>query len=302
MNPVVERVVLFDCEGESLAGVLAEPPAGHQVSKTALVIVVGGPQYRAGAHRMFVRLARSAAAAGHVTMRFDVRGMGDSTGGLRNFEQLTPDIDAAIAAVRRITEGEARIVLMGLCDGAAAALLYLRDTRAHSVQGLILLNPWARSQQTLAKAHVKHYYVRRLTSGEFWRKLASGSLGRKAMREFGRAIWNGWLSKSQATRKSGASLRSGDEGFFESMRLGWEANRELPVLLALSQEDLTAAEFVSATSGDARWRSLLDSGKVRQSTIPAADHTLSSTPHMKSFESMCVDFLNTLEPLAAEAT
>ena len=74
------------------------------------------------------------------------------------------------------------------------------------------------------------------------------------------------------------------------------------LLLALSQEDLTAAEFVSATSGDARWRSLLDSGKVRQSTIPAADHTLSSTPHMKSFETMCVDFLNTLEPIAEEAT
>ena len=44
---------------------------------TAVLVVVGGPQVRAGSHRHFVQLARHLATHGHAVMRFDVRGMGD---------------------------------------------------------------------------------------------------------------------------------------------------------------------------------------------------------------------------------
>ena len=47
----VERALTFDCCGERLVGVLAEPAA---FSKLGLVLVVGGPQYRVGSHRQFV--------------------------------------------------------------------------------------------------------------------------------------------------------------------------------------------------------------------------------------------------------
>jgi hypothetical protein len=41
--------------------------------------------------------------------------------------------------------------------------------------GLVIVNPWVRSEETLARVHVKHYYARRLLQAEFWRKLGSGS-------------------------------------------------------------------------------------------------------------------------------
>ena len=52
---------------------------------------------------------------------------------------------------------------------------------------MALLNPWVRSEATLAKAHVKHYYVQRLLSKEFWAKLVSGGLAPiEALRTFAR--------------------------------------------------------------------------------------------------------------------
>jgi hypothetical protein len=45
-----------------------------------VVIIVVGPQYRAGLHRQFVSLARTLSTAGFLVLRYDYRGMGDSDG------------------------------------------------------------------------------------------------------------------------------------------------------------------------------------------------------------------------------
>ncbi len=82
-----ERPVLFECEGEQLVGVIALPELRRAI---AVLVVVGGPQYRAGSHRQFVLLARRLAAAGFPVLRFDYRGMGDSTGAARTFEECGP--------------------------------------------------------------------------------------------------------------------------------------------------------------------------------------------------------------------
>src|SRR6185295_1875345 len=124
--PFVERPVLFECEGERLIGIIAvpEPPA-----RVGVLVVVGGPQYRAGAHRQFVYLSRRLAAAGIPAMRFDYRGMGDSTGAARTFEDCGPDIAAAIDALRANCPAVARVVLWGLCDAASASLDYWHSAR-----------------------------------------------------------------------------------------------------------------------------------------------------------------------------
>jgi alpha/beta superfamily hydrolase len=49
-----------------------------------VLVIVGGPQYRAGSHRQFTLLARSLAEQGFAVLRFDYRGMGDSTGAMRD--------------------------------------------------------------------------------------------------------------------------------------------------------------------------------------------------------------------------
>src|SRR2546425_234052 len=64
------------------------------------------------------------------------------------------------------------VVVWGLCDAASAALMHLcRDAR---VTGLVLANPWVRSEAGLANVVLKHYYAKRLLEVELWRKLRSG--------------------------------------------------------------------------------------------------------------------------------
>ena len=75
-----ETVLAFPCEGERLLGVVSAPEDALVTGDLGVVIVVGGPQVRAGSHRQFVQLARHLAAQGLPTLRFDVRGMGDSSG------------------------------------------------------------------------------------------------------------------------------------------------------------------------------------------------------------------------------
>src|SRR4051794_21287485 len=104
----------FSCEGESLLAVAAVP---DRPAPAGVLIVIGGPQYRAGSHRQFVHLARHLASRGIVCMRFDVRGMGDSTGEMQSFEDIQPDIAAAVDVFCSEQKLE-RVVLWGLCDGA----------------------------------------------------------------------------------------------------------------------------------------------------------------------------------------
>jgi exosortase A-associated hydrolase 1 len=271
-----EAAIHFDCENETLFGILARP---EQAADVGIVIVVGGPQTRVGSHRQFVLLSRALAAAGYPTLRFDVRGMGDSTGDKRDFEAVTPDIAAAIDALQTACPGATRIVLWGLCDAAAAALLYCEETRDPRIVGLCLLNPWVRSPASLAKIQVKHYYGQRLLQAEFWRKLLTGRLNPiQSLAEL--------LGKlSQATAQTEQTL-----GFQERMARGW---RDFPgrVLLILSGNDYTAKEFLEYTASAQSWRGLLDRPKIKQANITAADHTFSSQEWRNSVENACLDWL-----------
>lgn len=181
-----EQAFCFDCSGEALVGIVAMPEAA---APTGILIVVGGPQYRIGSHRQFLLLSRALASAGYAVMRFDVRGMGDGSGGQRPFDTLQDDIGAAIQVFQQHCPSVKRIVLWGLCDAASASLLYWGATEDTRISGLVLLNPWVRSETTLAKAHIKHYYGRRLFQAEFWQKLLSGRIGiGKALGDFSRNL------------------------------------------------------------------------------------------------------------------
>jgi hypothetical protein len=54
---MAERVLMLRCEADTMLGILHEPVAPS--APVGVLIVVGGPQYRAGSHRQFVLLARA---------------------------------------------------------------------------------------------------------------------------------------------------------------------------------------------------------------------------------------------------
>jgi exosortase A-associated hydrolase 1 len=270
-----ETGIVFECGREPLVGILHEPETPAAIG---VVIVVGGPQYRVGSHRQFTLLARELARHDHAVLRFDCRGMGDSAGEFPGFEHIGPDVAAAIDALWRAVPGLRGVVLWGLCDAASAALLYAAgDAR---VRGLVLLNPWVRSETTLARTYLRHYYLARLASREFWGKLISGRLS--PLRTLGDLAGN--------VRAGSAGTST---GFVARMRAGLGAFHG-PVLIVLSGNDYTAAEFAGIAAG-ADWQAVLGRSNVTRHLMPAANHTFSSAAWRDEVAAVTLQLVRSLE-------
>jgi exosortase A-associated hydrolase 1 len=261
-------------------------------SALGVVVVVGGPQVRAGSHRQFVQLARALASAGHPVLRFDVRGMGDSSGAQRSFEHITPDIASTIDTMMKAEPRMHGVVLWGLCDGASAALLYLDDTHDRRVLGLCLVNPWLRSAQTLARARVKNYYWQRLRQREFWLKLLQGRVKANA----------GLGLLQQITQAQARAGESADQPAFQQRMLrAWRAFNA-PVLMVLSGNDLTAQEFLEHTRQVTGWQLHMSRPKLQLEHVPNADHTFSAPLPAALLLSKVVTWMNCLADNTPKST
>ena len=275
-----EEVLQFRCETQELLGVVS---IGNASNPVGVVIVVGGPQYRAGSHRQFVHLARCCAAAGFTTLRFDYRGMGDSSGELRDFEQVDADIAAALDAMQSAHPGLSRFVLWGLCDAASAALMFAARRPDPRLAGLALLNPWVRSETSLAKAQVKHYYLQRLRQREFWTKLFSGRLAWSAV--------SGLAANLKLARGAGSAVAR-EAAFQDVMARGWMTSG-VPILLLICEADITAREFMEYTASSPAWGRALAARTANTVHIPNADHTCSTPAARQAMEAATLQWLST---------
>jgi len=262
-----ESTLNFQCADKELLGIVSTPTTKKPSCNIGVIIVVGGPQYRVGSHRLFVHLARSLAEAGITALRFDYQGMGDSSGSAKSFLAVTPDLKAAIDALMLTHPHVRRIVLWGLCDGASASLLYCDDTKDSRISGLIALNPWMRSEVSLARTQVKHYYLTRLRQANFWRKLLSGKVAWSAISGLGKSI----RKATQATTPRSNQAIS----FQDRMMRAW-SNEDRKVLLILSGNDYTAKEFIENINSSKVGLSLFLQTPTKRLDIETADHTFSA--------------------------
>ena len=257
-----ERTLNFSCHGSALYGIASLP---EQAGARGVLIVVGGPQYRVGSHRQFVQLARGLAEQGVPVMRFDYRGMGDSDGDMRDFQAVDDDLRAGVDQFFAAVPGLRDVVIWGLCDAASAALFYAPgDAR---VSGLVLLNPWVRTTDGIARTTLKHYYRARLFDPELWKKIASGKFNVAAAgRSFARL-----LGAARPARDAPAAAKL---TLPERMLAGMQ-NFQGKVLLIISGADLTAQEFLGLAAGSPKWHTLLAAPGVTRQTLQEADHTFS---------------------------
>ncbi|OFA07093.1 hydrolase 1, exosortase A system-associated [Duganella sp. HH101] len=274
------RAVYFACGDCWLVGVVDFPAVPKP---RGVLVVTGGPQYRVGSHRHFVLMAQELAACGIPVMRFDYRGMGDSEGDPRDFERVDDDLDAAIAEFFKLLPAMKELVLWGLCDGATAAACHAaRDPR---VAGLVMLNPWVRTEQGHARATLRHYYVQRLLERGFWRKLAGGTL------HIGRTVHSVIELAAAATQRP-----STGEGAKSAPSLPQRLHRALSefpgrILIVLSGADLGAREFSALPDHHPHWRKLLDGPRVQLSHVPHANHTFSSKHWRADVSAACLAWI-----------
>lgn len=278
-----EAAICFDCADEMLVGVVHRP---QKSGKRGVLVVVGGPQYRVGSHRQFVLLARDLARDGIPVLRFDYRGMGDSNGEVLSFEQVNADIAVAIDAFIQQVPGLEEVVIWGLCDAASAAMFYAHtDPR---VTGLVLLNPWARSETSLARTYLFHYYATRFINRDVWRRIVRGEFQfTKALGSFLSvlATVGGLRRTAQKTvveNNSNGIIPATDElkkseqlpDFRMRMRNGLQRFSG-HVLLILSGNDLTATEFKDTVTGSRQWRKILAREDIIWRELNEANHTFS---------------------------
>jgi exosortase A-associated hydrolase 1 len=285
-----ERAMTIRCGDTTLVGILSRP---EQARQTGVLVLVGGPQYRAGSHRQFVLLARRLASEGYPVLRFDFGGTGDSTGAPTDFESTGPNIAAAMDALVHNAPSVRKVVIWGLCDAASAALLDWDARKDPRVVGYCLLNPWVRSATTFARTQIRHYYWQRLASPDFWKKLLGGRVG--IGRAFGELV-----TKIRMASRPAAPTADRHSGSLETLRFQEKMARALRgfsghVLLILSSKDLTAREFLEYARTAREWQGLLERDNLTRIDVPDADHTFSTAEWRGRVEQACIDWLASID-------
>jgi uncharacterized protein len=278
----VEHPVSMHGAAHSMLGVVTLPGQDSVARTTGLVIVVGGAQSRAGSHRQNVLLARHLASHGFPVLRFDLPGLGDSPGEPMPFEHTASCIRTAVDTLLEHAPGAQSVCLWGLCDGASASLLYLSEAPDSRVKGLGLLNPWVRSDASLARTYVKHYYRDRLLSAEFWQKLLRGGVGVAALRDLGRN-----LVRARKTAPNPSSYQDR----MAQVWLGFSGH----MLLMLSELDLTAREFLEYANADPQWAGWDRQPRLTVEQLTGADHTCSSPEATRALETRLAHWLESVD-------
>jgi dienelactone hydrolase len=123
----------------NLVAIATQPQTDHE--RPAVILVNAGVIHRVGPHRLHVRLARRLAEAGHLAIRMDLSGIGDSGPLPEQLSFRASSVADIRTAADHLTTGmtAAAIIVFGICSGADNALAAAEaDPR---ITGLVLVDP-----------------------------------------------------------------------------------------------------------------------------------------------------------------
>lgn len=135
--PTSRQATVRTLDGLRLAGTLVEP--GQPTSRAVVLVHGGGVTREEGG--FFTRLAEGLADAGVASLRFDLRGHGESEGRQEDLtlSAVLNDIRVALAYVREVPGVEV-VTLLGASFGGGICAYYTAQ-RPGDVQRLVLFNP-----------------------------------------------------------------------------------------------------------------------------------------------------------------
>jgi exosortase A-associated hydrolase 1 len=282
-----ETAHVFSCEGEELIAILHSPDS---VAETGFIAVpAGSVQYRAGSGRQLVNLARELSANGYPVLRFDYRGMGDSSGNYRGFRHIEAELRAAVQLLKAQVPELEKIVIYGGCEAASGIMMHAASVA--NLGGIALANPWVGDERLTAAALRVHYF-RRLGEKEFWLKLLKGKYAITSyMSASLRAVWKKLRSVSEATAGvPEKQTASNPRPFQEDMLEGLVATK-CPVLLLMSGGSLLRQEFEELLRESAKWRKAVGRSNCTQMELPEADQTFSTANSKRALASALLEWV-----------
>ena len=156
----------------TLVAIASQPRTGF--ARPAVVLVNAGVIHRVGPHRLHVRLARRLAEAGHLAVRMDLSGIGDSDPLPERLSFRASSVADIRTAADHLTTAAstAAVIVFGICSGADNALAAAEaDPR---IVGLVLVDP-----PCYATPGSRNRALRaRLRDPQAWRGLPGRLLGR----------------------------------------------------------------------------------------------------------------------------
>lgn len=245
----------ISCDKDRLAATL---DGGTET--TALLIVSGGNEIRSGAHGGMARLAARIAERGFPVLRYDRRGIGESTGDNSGFLGSAAEIIAATRFLRQQLPQVKSVIAFGNCDAATALALFGPSA---GLDGYILANPWViesasatdGEQTPISSAAIRSRYWDRIKNPKTILDLFSGKIDiGKLLKGLKQA------SRSDDTGALALRLRDGLAGLEQDTRL------------LLAKRDSTARAFLAAWKSS-NFEPLRSKSAIRIETLDSASHS-----------------------------
>ena len=250
------------CAGETLAATL---DSGDDQS--ALLIVSGGNEIRSGAHSGMAQLALRISEQGFPVLRYDRRGIGESSGENSGFLGSAKDIAAAAQFLKQ-DQRVRHVVAFGNCDAATALALF---GPAAGIDRYILANPWVieashtsdADEPTISSAAIRSRYWDRIRNPRTILDLLSGKIDFKK-------LFKGLKQASRTEDNSALSLRLRDA------LSGLDQSTDI----VLAKRDTTARAFLAAWNS-ADFEPLRKKAAITVDTLDSASHSFADVEAKK---------------------
>lgn len=263
----------------SLLTIATHPARLTETGKPTVVFLNTGIVHRTGHNRMYVTLSRLLAERGHLAVRFDSSGIGDSpprAGGISPVLTALDDIRSVLDWLETV-HGKREVILMGLCSGADHAVLYGHtDPR---VVGLVLMDP----SLPPTPRYYLYYVLQRLGRLRSWKSVFTGRSG--MLRLLGQQFRNAMNPSSDL---GGLTLR--DLPFSPYLRQCYRKSSAQGIRL------LTV--FTSNSARQSYHRQILDAfpeaaqgGSLRLEYFAESDHTFSQPDFRSRLFRRVIDWL-----------